>query len=407
MPIPTSYRQLNGGNAQRPIAIDLFAGAGGLTEGLRQAGIIVTQAIERDPNAAATYSTNHPTVDLLRTDIRNVDAKVSLRRLGLGRRQRVHLVAGGPPCQGFSESNRRTRTLHNPSNHLYTELLRFVAHIEPDWVILENVAGLTTMSNGLILDRIVTGLRLSGYRVANAVLNAADYGVPQYRRRLFVIANRLGLHIDMNTTFNNVTETHIPTVREAISDLPDLPNGSRDDVLPYATAIESPYQARMRNNNRTNVSGNLVTRNGPEVLRRYRFIPEGGNWQNIPKRLLANYSDSSRCHTGIYHRLSWDHPSKVIGNFRKNMLIHPKQNRGLSIREAARLQGFPDSYHFFRSIGFQQQQVADAVPPVLAAAVAKAILTTGSLGGPRPTRMRSGTPGGTPNNDPALAQGAA
>jgi DNA (cytosine-5)-methyltransferase 1 len=118
----------------------------------------------------------------------------------------------------------------------------------------------------------------------------------------------------------------------------------------------------------------LVTRNADFILERYRFVPPGGNWEDIPIRLMKNYADRDRCHTGIYHRLRLDEPSKVIGNYRKNMVIHPSQNRGLSVREAARLQSFPDSFVFKGSIGFQQEQVGNAVPPLLAKAVFDAIV---------------------------------
>jgi DNA (cytosine-5)-methyltransferase 1 len=130
----------------------------------------------------------------------------------------------------------------------------------------------------------------------------------------------------------------------------------------------------MRNGRRL-VSGNLVTRNSAFVIDRYPHVPQGGNWEDIPEHLMQNYSDRTKCHTGIYHRLHPDQPSVVIGNFRKNMLIHPTQHRGLSVREAARIQSFPDSYRFTGSIGFQQQQVANAVPPLLATAVFKTLLS--------------------------------
>jgi len=168
------------------------------------------------------------------------------------------------------------------------------------------------------------------------------------------------------------------TVRDAIEDLPQLENGALADVLPYGREETqlTGYQSRMRKgtSGARSVSGNLVTRNAKYIVERYHHIPQGGNWENIPEELLANYADFTRCHTGIYHRLSWDQPAKVIGNFRKNMLIHPEQHRGLSVREAARLQSFPDEHVFTGSIGFQQQQVADAVPPLLAEAVATEVL---------------------------------
>ena len=149
--------------------------------------------------------------------------------------------------------------------------------------------------------------------------------------------------------------------------------------MKYRTAPKSDYAKSLRGN-LTECSNHLVTRNNANILKRYQHIPEGGNWENIPVRLMKNYANRTRCHEWIYRRLSIDEPSVVIGNYRKNMLIHPTQNRGLSVREAARLQSFPDTFAFQGSIGLQQQQVGNAVPPLLAKAVFNAILhATGRL----------------------------
>lgn len=200
------------------------------------------------------------------------------------------------------------------------------------------------------------------------MLNAQNFGVPQDRGRLFVIGSRDHARIRMPSEIGTPC-----TVRDAIADLPELVNGASVSWMPYKDSGGSEYSRFLRR--RLKLSSNhLVSNNSDTILRRYKYVPQGGNWQDIPNRLMRNYSDRSRCHTGIYRRLYYDLPSVVIGNYRKNMLIHPEQDRGLSVREAARIQSFPDWYEFQGSIGFQQQQVGNAVPPLLAKAVFQAIL---------------------------------
>lgn len=357
----------------KPLALELFSGAGGMSLGFAQAGFDIVQAIEKDQRAADTFAKNHPNTKLIVGDVEKLDplkiaAQASLRKGDLT------AIFGGPPCQGFSESNRRTRTLENPGNQLYQQFFRYVEALSPQWFVLENVAGLKTLANGSVLNAIVTRAEELGYCVEWRELNAADFGVPQLRRRIFVIGNRIGAQISFpEPTHGTLTKAHI-TVGEAISDLPALKAGSNEGKLQYRQdRIPSAYQISMRRGAET-VDGNVVTRNSDLIISRYKHIRQGQNWSAIPAALMENYVDSSRCHTGIYYRLKRSEPSKVIGNFRKNMLIHPSQDRGLSVREAARLQSFPDSYEFIGSIGFQQQQVADAVPPLLAEAVARSIL---------------------------------
>ena len=353
-------------------ALDLFAGAGGFTFGARSAGLQVVQAIEANPHAVRTYQKNNPGTDVVPRDIRLLDPISGLARIGL-KPGDLHVILAGPPCQGFSESNRRTRTLDNPKNHLYAEVLRFAAALRPRCVIIENVAGLRTLGQGKILESIVRGCQDLGYHVEWKVLCAADYRVPQLRNRIFIIAcDRSFASLFPSRLHAAGSDEVIVSVREAIDDLPVLRNGAAVDRLRYRRNEKlTEYQKLMRDGvaEAGAVQGNLVTNSSDLIVARYRHIRCGDNWESIPRKLLKNYKDVTRCHTGIYHRLQWDVPSKVLGNFRKNMLIHPSQNRGLSVREAARLQSFPDWYEFVGSIGFQQQQVADAVPPLLAMAV--------------------------------------
>ena len=342
------------------IGIDLFAGAGGMSIGAKWSGIKVIAAIEADYHAAATYSHNFNDANILVKDIKDVQAS----DFGLIDRTEQLIMFGGPPCQGFSTSNQRTRSSHNPLNWLFREYVRLVAEIRPDWIVFENVKGLLETEGGMFFKYVITSLEALGYRLSWEVLNAMHYGVPQDRSRLFIIGSLNNAFVAMPS----ITTPKPLVVRDALYDLPVLRNGAVGNILPYRREVASDYAKRLRGN-LTNSTNHLVTRNAIHIIERYRYIPQGGNWEDIPERLMNNYTDRNRCHTGIYYRLKNSEPSVVIGNFRKNMLVHPTQNRGLSIREAARLQSFPDWFEFKDSIGFQQQQVGNAVPPLLAQSV--------------------------------------
>jgi DNA (cytosine-5)-methyltransferase 1 len=345
-------------SSRQLIGIDLFAGAGGMSLGALWAGVKIQTAVEIDPHAAATYARNHPKIQLHQQDIRNVRAI----RLDKGTHQTI--VFGGPPCKGFSTSNQRTRNRDNPNNYLYKEFLRIVRGMIPDWVVFENVKGILETENRMFLDRILNLLRSYGYTLNWGVLNAEDFGVPQNRSRLFIIGSRHGVRVELPCPTTN----RRITVWEAIGDLPHLPNGASICRMSYRSGRPSEYSKKMRGQLKA-CCNHLVTRNADYILDRYQYVPPGGNWEDIPRRLLRHYANRNGPHTGIYHRLDPCKPSRVIGNYRKNMVIHPHQDRGLSVREAARLQSFPDSFQFNGTIGFQQEQVGNAVPPLLAKAV--------------------------------------
>jgi DNA (cytosine-5)-methyltransferase 1 len=344
------------------VGIDIFAGAGGMSLGAQWAGIKMLAAIEADEHAAQTYALNHPDIAVVNSKVEDIGA--------IDFRHGDELILfGGPPCQGFSTSNQRTRSPENEGNWLYREFIRVCRMLEPEWIVIENVKGILETDNGSFLSRILVALKRLGYKTDTWALNAADFGVPQARTRLFVIGAK--------TRSLPKAPSPIPrrvTVRDAIADLPVLKNGSSICSKEYRCLPRSLFAEQMRKEMKTSCN-HLVTRTADHIIERYRYIPQGGNWENIPARLMGNYADRTRCHTGIYHRLIYNEPSVVIGNFRKNMLIHPTQNRGLSVREAARLQSFPDYFVFTGSIGFQQQQVGNAVPPLLAYAVFASILT--------------------------------
>ena len=339
----------------RFIGIDLFSGAGGMSLGAEIAGISVKYAVEKDAHAAQTYQVNHPNTIMINADIREILTIPS--DYGEG----TTVLFGGAPCQGFSTSNRRTNNRENTDNWLYKEFIRILRLWKPDWVVFENVTGIIEMESGAFFKDIVEDFKNAGYTCSYGILNAADFGVPQKRKRLFVVGSKQGKRVELKPSNNN----HKISVRDAFIDLPNLENGANIDVLPYIREAESEYAKTMRGT-LNKCAGHLVSRNSEQVLKRYTHIKQGENWESIPPALMQNYADCSRCHTGVYYRLVEDEVSVVIGNYRKNMLIHPWANRGLSVREAARLQSFPDSYNFSGSIGFQQQQVGNAVPPLLA-----------------------------------------
>lgn len=349
------------------IGVDLFSGAGGLSLGAEMARVDVALAIEKDKYAAETYSYNHPNTKVINDDIENVteiDVPVGSSKI----------LFGGPPCQGFSYSNQRTRSKDNPSNWLLREFLRIVDVWRPDWVVFENVRGFVNTEARLFLNSLINDFKEKEYTCTWAILNAQDFGVPQNRSRFFLIASRQGHVISFPT---NESRRYV-TVSQAISDLPSLENGACEDFLEYQCEINNSYVKNLRGD-LLKCSGHLVSKNAPNIIERYGYIPPGGNWRDIPEHLMKNYTDRTRCHTGIYHRLRPDDPALTIGNYRKAMLIHPWEDRGLSVREAARIQSFPDWYEFKGSIGFQQQQVGNAVPPLLAKAVFS-IITNGEYG---------------------------
>ena len=337
-----------------------------MSYGASSSGVVVDVAIEREPNAATTYQLNHPSTRVLQLDVTSIPTD-AIRALNKKRDELI--LFGGPPCQGFSYSNPRHRNRTNASNWLFESFLHYVSILNPAWVVFENVRGLIDTAKGYFLYRVLSGLQELGYDVVYGVLNAVDFCVPQNRSRCFVVGNRLGIEY----TFPFPTIKNQVTAREAIGDLPDLQNGNTICDMPYRSSESSKYAQAMRRVHGS-CSNHLVTRNNPLVIERFEHVPQGGNWKDIPPRLMTNYGDPQRCHTGLYHRLHEDRPAVVLGNYRKNMLIHPTEHRGLSVREAARLQSFPDSYRFFGSIGFQQQQVGNAVPPLLAKVVFDSII---------------------------------
>jgi DNA (cytosine-5)-methyltransferase 1 len=343
-------------------AIDLFSGAGGLSLGAQKAGIEIAVAIEQNLPSAQTFKKNHPNAHVINDDIGSVDTKKI--------KVSPFVIFGGPPCQGFSTSNTQTRNTHNEKNYLFQEFVRFVKDFSPEWFLFENVEGIVSFNKGATIEYIEQCFKDLGYSVKSKVVCASDYGVPQNRNRFIMVGNRINIDFE----FPKAQKKKI-SVEEAISDLPDLTNGQMLEKGIYKNSGSS-YARKMRRRSKYPTQ-NFVSKNKDYVVERYSYIKQGQNWRAIPQRLMKNYKDTENCHSGIYKRLNSDKPSVVISNYRKNMLIHPIQNRGLSVREAARLQSFPDDFLFEGSLTHIQQQIGNAVPPIMAEKIFKKILSYG------------------------------
>ncbi len=341
-------------------AIDIFSGAGGMSIGALMAGIDVVIAVEYDEHAAATFKANHTNAEIITDDIRNVTLEDKYKN--------PFLLFGGPPCQGFSTSNTKTRNKKNANNSLFWEYIRQVKELKPEWFVFENVEGITSFEKGTVVNKLKAEFKKLGYETEWDVLIASDYGVPQNRNRFFMIGNRMNVKFIFPEKHDKTV-----TVEEAIKDLPKLKNGDSFELLNYRKVKTNDYINLMRGNSKK-APQNFVSRNKEYVLERYKHIKPGQNWKAIPEELMQNYTDTKNCHSGIYKRLDPKSPSVVIANYRKNMLIHPFEDRGLSVREAARIQSFPDNFIFKGNLSFQQQQIGNAVPPLLAKAIFEQII---------------------------------
>lgn len=382
--------------------IDLFAGAGGLSEGLREAGFRSLYANEVIPTYANTYRINHPDTIVESADIREVDAGIVRETLGL-KRGDLDLIAGGPPCQGFS-INAPKRSTEDRRNHLFREFLRFVDEFNPRAVLIENVPGLVSFSGGATLEAIIRSLRGLGYAADVQILYAPHYGVPQTRWRTVVIGLRdsdnpleafpvakraAPMRINFTSKFDGRAIVAFPqsvelpphtTVRDAIGDLPPLINGEGGDELKaYETGPQNSYQEALRAGSdgvRNHEAPKLSTLN----MTRLSYIPAGGNWTDIPFDLLPKGMQAARRsdHTKRYGRVAPDGLASTIltkCDPHWGAYFHYSQDRAFSIREAARLQSFPDTFVFTGSKADQYEQVGNAVPPLLGAAVGQSIAT--------------------------------
>lgn len=333
--------------------IDLFCGCGGLSLGFEKAGFETKIAIDMWHDAVVTYNHNHRKEIAVCDDIHNWDDAFLEN---LVREDDIVGIIGGPPCQGYSTVG--TRDVNDPRNHLYKEYCRIVEKVRPEFFVIENVKGLTTLSGGAFRDDIISRFSSLGYNVKFQILNAADYGIPQNRFRVFFV----GMKKD-GFSFPAPFDFKV-TTKEAIGDLPILKGTER--ITEYSTSPFSAYQAQMRGSNNV-LMNHEGTNHSQQTIDIISMIKDGGKIKDLPRE----YWDV-RKYNKAFERMSSDGQSNTVDTGHRNY-FHYDQNRIPSVRENARLQSFPDDFEFLGSKTSQYKQVGNAVPPLLAYAVAKAI----------------------------------
>jgi DNA (cytosine-5)-methyltransferase 1 len=353
--------------------VELFAGAGGLGLGLKKAGINVALAVEIEKDFANTYSLNHNNTKVIAADINSIDLIHEVSFLGF---KKIDILAGGPPCQGFSTVG--SKISNDPRNSLVFSFLNAAKLLNPDYILFENVSGFKKLYSGFAYETLINQLKKFDYRVVSAILEGADYGLPQRRQRTIVVASKNHLkkvnlpsqtHTDGGCMFG--TKPWIPII-DAISDLPPLNSGDSKSV--YHSDPKNDYQNMMRSGVSVLTEHNASSY-GPKMMEILRLVPPGGCVSDLPKHLRPkSYFPNT------YARLVPNFPSPTItrnfGTPSSSRCIHPFQNRALSTREGARLQGFPDNYIFFGGKTSKNLQIGNAVPPIFGELLAKSILNS-------------------------------
>lgn len=390
-------------SALKPTVLDLFCGAGGLAAGFQDAGYRVVGGIDYAEAAVQTFSDNIVGAKGMVRDLRKGEFDDITDFVG----GEIDVIVGGPSCQGFSTSGGLSkaagRDLTDPRNRLFNNYIDIVDHLQPSWVVFENVTGLLLYNNGRIALDIVQAFQEIGYDLAPMILLAADYGVPQLRRRLIFIGNRTGSAIPFPTpTHGNpslwknysLPFAHLSRIgaggggalphvsfAEACGDLPRVQEGGEVDGVPYDLPASTPYQTEMRRRSqavRQHAAADLSTLDRAAA----QTLLPGQNWTNLPKELLPARFSKIRQYdaTTLLKRLRDDLPAyTVTTKFNEGTtgaFIHPSQARTITLREAARLQSFPDHFVFAGSAAQIRQQIGNAVPPLLARCIAEAMLPT-------------------------------
>ena len=339
----------------------MFSGIGGLSEGFRKNSIDIVIANEIDKSIASSYKKNNPETEMINEDITQLNIECVFSKY-----KDADIVLGGPPCQGFSQKGKRL-SLKDPRNYLFRYFAKVVNFVKPKYFVMENVPNLLTTSNGYFKDEIIDIFSKMGYGVNLDVLNAADYGVPQNRRRAIIIGALNGHKISMPKKISEKVTTW-----EAISDLAFLKSGEGSFEQEYRMPPQTSYQKDRRKNS-TKLFNHQATKHSLSAIKRMQLIPENGDKSDLPKELLTK-----SIYSGTWGRIIKNSQSVTITTRfdtpSSGRFTHPFLNRAITVREAARIQSFDDDTIFWGPKSSQMKQVGNAVPPKLAYYIAQQII---------------------------------
>ncbi len=341
--------------------IDLFAGVGGLSLGFEKAGFDVVLANEYDESIAESYKFNHRKTNMIVGDITKLDLEKEFGKYS----EKIDVIIGGPPCQGFSQKGQR-KTINDERNFLFRYYVSVVSLVKPKMFLMENVPNLLTAENGYFKKEITDLFAGLGYSISSAVVNAKDYGVPQNRRRAIVIGKLGNKSPALPEPLFDKT-----TIWDAISDLAFLNSGEGKDEQEYKSEPLSDYQKMLRGNCSV-LYNHKATAHSKIALERMNMVPA-----NCDKKVLPEEHRTKSIYSGTWTRMNKDEQSVTITTRfdtpSSGQFTHPYLNRAITVREAARIQSFPDDFVFIGTKSSQMKQVGNAVPPLLAYQIAKSI----------------------------------
>ena len=346
----------------KPRVLDIFCGAGGFSEGFRQAEYEIVAGIDNDTQALQTYGHNFGSKKAILWDLaRACDLTKSPEKKNIFKK--IDVIIGGPPCQGFSIAGKRKAS--DPRNELYRAYFDLIKCIKPKAVVIENVPTMKSLFGGSYFHSIVGDLEKIGFEVSHEILSAEKYGIPQKRRRLIIVGVLKKL---APFSFPKpVQGDRQITCREAISDLPLLEGSAGADEMPYHRPPENHYQKTIRNGCHvlTNHWAVIHTEKTKKII---SMVPDGGNYKSLPEKLWP-----TRKVNIAWTRMNSNSPCFTI-DAGHNHHFHYKANRVPTVRECARIQSFPDHFVFIGNKTSQFRQVGNAVPPVLGREIANALL---------------------------------